>query len=106
MKVLLDECVDSRLAAGIIGHAVKTVPEVGWAGLENGHLLARAQHAFDVLIIVDRKLPFQHDISRFAIAVIVLRGRSNRVADLRELLPLLMAAIPDAPRGGVTWVGS
>jgi hypothetical protein len=56
--VLLDECVDRRLAADIQGHDVKTVPEVGWAALKNGDLLSRAQHEFDALVTTDRNLPF------------------------------------------------
>jgi hypothetical protein len=31
VRVLLDECVDRRLAAGIQGHDVKTVPEAAGA---------------------------------------------------------------------------
>ena len=80
--MLLDECVDRRLAADIQGHDVKTVPEAGWASLKNGDLLSRAQHEFDVLVTTDRNLPFQQDLSRFSIAVIVLRAQSMPV--LRE----------------------
>jgi hypothetical protein len=58
MKVLLDECVDRRLARDIEGHEVRTVPEAGWAGLKNGELLKRAQDQFDVFVTVDRNLPF------------------------------------------------
>jgi len=72
--VLLDECVDRRLAGDIRGHDVKTVPEAGWAALKNGDLLRRAQHEFDVFITTDRNLPFQQDLSRFSVAVIVLRA--------------------------------
>jgi hypothetical protein len=104
--VLLDECVDRRLAADIQGHDVKTVPEAGWAAFNNGELLARAEHEFQVFVTVDRNLPFQQDLTRFAIAVIVLRARSNRVADLRGLIPDLLVALPVAKRGEVTWVGS
>jgi hypothetical protein len=82
------------------------VPEAGWAALSNGDLLARAEHEFDVFVTVDRKLPFQQDLSRFSIAVIVLRARSNRVADLRALIPELLATLPVAKRGEATWVGS
>ncbi len=39
-RVLLDECVDSRLARELTGHDVTTVPEAGWAGTRNGELLA------------------------------------------------------------------
>ncbi len=105
MRVLLDECVDRRLAWEILGHDVKTVPEVGWAALENGELLARAEHEFDAFVTVDRNLPLQRDLSRFSIAVIVLRARSNRVSDLRGLIPQLLTALPVAKRGEATWVG-
>ena len=104
--MLLDECVDRRLAADIQGHDVKTVPEAGWAALKNGDLLSRAQHEFDALITTDRNLPFQQDLARFVIAVIVLRAQSNRVTDLRALIPELLAALPVAKRGAVTWVGA
>jgi hypothetical protein len=103
--VLLDECVDRRLAGDIVGHDVKTVPEAGWAAFNNGELLARAQHEFDAFVTVDRNLPFQRDLSRFSVAVIVLRAPSNRVADLRSLIPQLLAALPVAKRGEVTWIG-
>jgi hypothetical protein len=105
VTVLLDECVDRRLAGDIHGHDVKTVPDLGWAALKNGELLARAEHEFEAFVTVDRSLPFQQDLSRFSIAVIVLRAPSNRLTDLRGLLPQLLAALPVAKRGEVTWVG-
>jgi hypothetical protein len=102
--VLLDECVDRRLAGDIQGHDVKTVPDAGWTALKNGELLGRAQQEFEAFVTVDRNLPFQQDLSRFSIAVIVLRAPSNRVADLRGLVPQLLTALPVAKRGEVTWV--
>jgi len=104
--VLLDERLDRRLAGDIQGHNVKTVPEAGWFALKNDELLARAEHEFEAFVTVDRNLPFQQDLSRFSIAVIVLRARSNRLADLRGLIPQLLATLPVAKRGEVTWVGS
>ena len=106
MKVLLDECVDRRLVTDIHGHDVTTVPDAGWAALKNGDLLNRAQHEFDVFVTTDRNLPFQQDLSRFSIAVVVLRARSNRVIDLGRLVPQLLAALPVAKRGEVAWVGA
>jgi hypothetical protein len=103
--VLLDECVDRRLASDILGHDVKTVPEAGWAALKNGDLLARAERDFDAFVTIDRNLPFQQDVARFSIAVVVLRASSNRLADLRRLIPRLLAALPGAKAGEVTWVG-
>jgi hypothetical protein len=104
VRALLDECVDRRLAESISGHDVKTVPEAGWAGIKNGELLSRAQQAFDALVTVDRNLPFQQDLSRLSLAVVVLRARSNRLTDLQVLVPQLLAALPNAKRGQATWV--
>jgi hypothetical protein len=104
--VLLDECVDRRLAADIRGHDVKTVPGAGWAALKNGDLLGRAQHEFDAFVTTDSTLPFQQNLSRFSIAVIVLRAQSNRVTDLRRLMPELLGVLPVAKHGAVTWVGA
>jgi len=106
VRVLLDECIDRRLAGDIQGHDVKTVPEAGWAGLTNGELLRRAQHEFDAFVTVDRNLPFQQDLSHFSIAVIVLRPPSNRLTHLRGLIPQVLAALPVATRGEVTWIGA
>jgi predicted nuclease of predicted toxin-antitoxin system len=34
MKLLLDECIDRRLAKELSGHEVKTAPQMGWAGIK------------------------------------------------------------------------
>jgi hypothetical protein len=104
VKVLLDECVDRRLARDIEGHEVRTVPEAGWAGLKNGELLKRAQGQFDIFVTVDRNLPFQRDLSVFSIAVVILRTPTNRLDDLRVLIPKLLTVIPTSKAGEVTWV--
>ncbi|OGI64331.1 MAG: hypothetical protein A2W18_07630 [Candidatus Muproteobacteria bacterium RBG_16_60_9] len=106
MRVLLDECVDWRLLREIDGHAVKTARQMGWNTIKNGELLALAAKEFDVFVTVDRNLSFQQNVSALLIAVIVLRARSNRLADLRRLLPDLLAAIPAAKIGAVTVVGA
>lgn len=104
MRVLLDECVDRRLAARISGHEVRTVPQAGWAGLRNGDLLGLAELHFDAFVTVDRNLFFQQRITRFSIAVIVLRASSNRLADLIPLDPELLEALAVAKSGAVTWI--
>ena len=58
MKLLLDECIDRRLAEEIKDHEVVTVPEAGWAGIKNGELLSLAQAQFDAFITVDQNLSF------------------------------------------------
>ncbi|MCE3224190.1 MAG: hypothetical protein K0S58_2370 [Nitrospira sp.] len=104
MKILLDECIDRRLAKEIEDHEVVTVPQAGWAGIQNGELLRRAQEQFDVFVTVDRNLSFQQHLPQFSIAVIVLQAPTNRLPDLRPLIPQLYRTVPMAPKGQVTWV--
>lgn len=104
MRVLLDECVDRRLAREITGHEVTTVPDAGWASAKNGDLLALAQTNFDAFVTVDRNLSFQQPLPSFSIAVVILRARTNRLVDLRPLIPKLLEVLPMANRGEVTWV--
>ena len=91
MRILLDECVDQRFAKELEGHEVMTLPQAGWAGIKNGELLSRAQSQFDAFVTVDRNLAFQQNIPQFTftIAVIVLESTTNRLKDLRPLLPKL-----------------
>ena len=106
MRALLDECVDWRLSRDIVGHEVKTARQMGWSAVKNGELLALAAQEFDVFITVDRNLAFQQHLPIFPIAVIVLHARSNRLSELRLLVPSLLAALPDASKGTVTGIGA
>ena len=99
MRLLLDECIDRRLAKELTGHEVKTVPQMWWAGIKNGELLALAEAAFDVFITVDRNLSFQQNLPKFNIAVLVLQARSNRLADLRPLIPKVLSMLPTLSKG-------
>jgi len=105
VRIFVDECVDWRLARDMAGHEVKTARQMGWMTIKNGELLALAAEAFDVFVTVDRNLSFQQNLPAFTIAVVVLRAPSNRLADLQMLVPDLLAAIPAATRGAVTYVG-
>lgn len=104
MRVLLDECIDWRLAAEIDGHEVSTVPDMGWAGVKNGQLLTLAQADFDVFVTVDNNLPYQQNLPKYQIAVVVLRAKGNRLADLQPLVPQLLGTLVTAPVGTATIV--
>jgi len=93
MRVLLDECVDWRLLRDLTGHDVKTARQMGWAELKNGKLLRLAADHFDVFVTVDRNLSFQNKVIDLPLAVIVLVAPTNRLVDLRALLPRLLPAI-------------
>ena len=57
MRILLDENLDWRLGRDLPGHSTESVPLIGWAGIENGELLAKAAEArFDVLLTMDQEL--------------------------------------------------
>ena len=80
-------------------HEVKTVPQMGWSGIKNGELLALAERTFDVFITVDRNLSFQQNLLKFNIAVLVLHAPSNRLADLRPLIPKVLSILPMLSKG-------
>ena len=104
MKILLDECIDRRLSREFIEHEVKTVPQMGWAGIKNGQLLALAEAEFDVFITVDRNLSFEQNLPNFNIAVLVLQASSNRLADLKPLVPNILAILATVTKGKATVV--
>jgi hypothetical protein len=99
--VLLDECVDRRLAQHIVGHHVETVPRMGWAGKRNSELLTLAAADFDVFVTVDRKLTERLDVSQLDLAVAILAAPSNRVVDLLPLMAALLAKLNKLTAGEV-----
>jgi hypothetical protein len=93
VKIPLDECVDWRLARDIVGHEVKTAQNMGWVTIKNGELLTLASQHFDAFLTVDRNLAFQQNLASLPVAVIVLHGRTSRLADITLLIPSLLSAL-------------
>jgi len=106
VRVLLDECVDWRLARDIVGHDVKTARQMGWTTIKNGALLTLASDHFGVFVTVDRNLSFQQNLGSFSIAVIVLQAKTNRLTELRPLVPSLLAAIDRAVPGALIFIAA
>jgi hypothetical protein len=79
---------------------------MGWLGLQNGQLLTRAQLEFDILLTMDQGIPFQQNISKYAIAVFLLRAKSNSLASLQPLIPAIMKALLQPQKSAITVVGS
>lgn len=69
MRLLLDECVTRHLKREFVDHEVHTVEQAGFKGLENGHLLKAASGSYEVLITVDRNLPYQQNLTGLDIAI-------------------------------------
>jgi hypothetical protein len=61
--------------------------------------LELAQHQFDVLLTVDKRIPSQQLLSRYSIGLLIIRARTNRLADLLPLVPNITRLIPLAKRG-------
>lgn len=81
--------------------------DLGWAGVRNGELLRRmADAGFAGLITSDANLGFQHAVTRTPVFVVVMRARSNRIDDLRPLVPTVLRAIATARPGQVVPVGT
>jgi predicted nuclease of predicted toxin-antitoxin system len=105
MKLLLDECVVRDLKKDLAGHEVATVVEAGLGGLENGKLLRVASGNFDVLITVDRNLPFQQNIASLQISVLILIGSGITYADLRPLIPKVLKQLSLVQPGKIYRIG-
>jgi predicted nuclease of predicted toxin-antitoxin system len=94
MRILLNECLNWRLARGLPGHTVTSVQRMGWAGIQNGELLALAEKQFDVFITGDRNLSFQQNIRETALRLVVLAGKSTQLKDTSPLMAKVAALLP------------
>jgi hypothetical protein len=106
VKIILDECIPQMLAPLVLGHEVTTVPKMGWAGVTNGKLLALIEKDFDVFVTVDRNLAFQQNTQSLKLRIFVLHAKSNRLDDLKQLIPEIEKALATAAQGGVLLLGS
>ena len=78
---------------------------MGWAGIENGELLAlAASRGFDALLTKDAKLPYEQNLVNLPIAVIVPRCKSNDLDDIRPLIPALLSVLPHVTPKQITHV--
>lgn len=102
MRVLVDESLPQEFAVELGLPDVRTVAEQGWSGLKNGTLLLRAETAgFTLFLTADQNLPYQQHLPAFRVAVMVLKARSNRIQDLRPLLPKIRQALSIVAPGQV-----
>jgi hypothetical protein len=73
MKILLDECVPIQLRSALSNHDVHSATSPAWRGLSNGALLLRAEsEGFNLIIIADKSMRYQQDLSNRKIAILEL----------------------------------
>jgi hypothetical protein len=106
MRLLLDEHLPIGLSAELHGHAVDTVSGRGWTGIKNGELLRRMTGQYDVLVTMDRSIEFQQRLSTLPFGIVLVRVRSNRMQDLRPLVPSILSALDAVEPGRIRRVGS
>lgn len=106
MRILLDESLPRSLARQLEGHDVSTVRDRRWLGLRNGVLLrSGADAGFEVLITGDRSMPYQQNIRKTGISVLVLTGVRNRFDDLRYLVTQIQSVLPLLKPGDAVEIG-
>ena len=106
MRLLLDECVPRPLLRDLSSHDVYHVIDMGWSSKRNGELLKLMvdQH-FEALVTVDQNLQFQQNLQASGIAVVVAIARTNRVRELRPLIPQILEALDRITPGQAIRIG-
>lgn len=103
MRVLLDNCVDQRLARLLPEHEVVHVRSLGWKDFPDGDILKRADEEFRVLVTVDKGMARQNAAPK-QLSVIVLYMHPTTIESYRDNIELIREAIEMAPPGTFTIV--
>lgn len=100
MRILLDESVPAPLRRFFPNDQVETVQERGWAGVENGELLELAEPNFDLLILADKNLRYQQNLTGRILAILELP--TNRWPLIEPLGEQIAAAARQCASGQYT----
>jgi len=83
--------IPRKLKYSLPDQECQTVPEAGLAGKKNGTLLNLAESAgFEIFVTMDKGLEYEQNLVGRNIALLILRAKSNRLADLLPLVPSLL----------------
>ncbi len=104
-RVLLDENLPRLLKRELPSFQVRTVAELGWAGIKNGNLLRLAEAAFDIFVTADQNLSYQQPVTTFDLGIVVLKARTTKLEDLLPLVTDLRGALDRITAGQVCRVG-
>lgn len=106
MRVLIDECLPRRIKNHLSEHDCRTVPEAGLAGKRNGELLALAeQQRYEIFLAMDKGVEYEQNLRGLSLAVIILRAKSNQLADLLPCVSDCLEMIKSIKPGDVARVG-
>src|SRR3954464_13453757 len=106
MRILLDECIPQNLKGYPAPHDCRTVADERWAGAKNGELLSPAAKAgFQAFLTIDRGIEYQQNLATRTLAVILIRTKSNRLADLLSHVPEIVQTLESLQPGELAKVG-
>jgi hypothetical protein len=84
----------------------KRFPGAGLSGMKNGRLLSLAENAgFDLFLTMDKGLQYQQNLTGRRIAVLIVRAKSNRLADLLPQLEACQSVMNTIRPGEVARIG-
>jgi len=87
-------------------HDVQHVVDMGWSSKRNGELLRlMVAEQFEALLTVDRNLEFQQNVRASGIGVVVVLARTNRLKELRPLVPQMLETLANLAAGQLLKVG-
>jgi len=89
MKVFIDECVNYNLMPHLresSEHNFQHALDTRFAGLPDNVLLPLVDPLYEVFLTRDRNLRYQQNLSKFSLALIILKS-SNILEDLLTMLP-------------------
>ena len=98
MKILLDENPHIRFKNLFDNniHHVFTIRDMDWLGIKNGDLLKlMEENFFDILIAVDKNLPYQQNINNLPVTVIILNVKRNVLKRITALYPAVFKLISE-----------
>jgi hypothetical protein len=75
------------------GYPATHVSQLCWQDFDDRPLLEYADARFDVLITADQSIPAQQNLSRYQLALIILKAQKNTVLYLLPLVPDLFATL-------------
>jgi len=98
LRILLDENIPIGLKGLLAAFEVRTVDEMGWAGITNGELLDAAEATgFQLLVTADRNIPAQQRLTGRKIALVVIS--TNHWDTIRENAAAVKSACNGAEEG-------
>ena len=107
MRVLLDENLNWRLIRYFDPDChVTTVDWQGWKGKRNGELLEQAAETYDVLVTMDKGFEYQQNTSKYAIGVIIILAKSNKLQDIQPAMLEVNQVLRDVQPGQIIHVNA